>query len=104
MACSCRKKKAKVSGLKDTNWNNILFTVAGGVAGQLVNGALSQIENLDGKHGAKAAIKAGASIGLIGFVDGDWSTPLGAGMLVETGVTFLKESNILAGVGKVYSY
>lgn len=116
--CSCNKHRkhskvqpAQVAGLEDANWSELMYTIAGGVAGQLVNGALGQIEKLDDKHGAKAVIKGAASLGLIGFVDGDWSTPLGAGMLVETGITFLRESDILSndddatsGVGRVYTY
>lgn len=110
--CSCQKHKkahhqATVAGLEDANWTELGFTILGGIAGQLVNGALGQIEKLNDKHGAKAAIKAAASLGLIGFAEGDWSTPVGSGMLVETGVTFLKDSDVLAGVngvGKVYEY
>lgn len=110
--CSCKSKShhntPAVAGLEDANWSDLAYTIAGGVMGQLVNGALGQIEKLDGKTGAKAAIKTAASLGLIGFVGGDWSTPVGSGMLVETGVTFLRESDVLSdsnsGLGRVYRY
>lgn len=106
--CSCNKgKHTQVAGLEDTNWADLGYAMLGGAAGQLVNGALGQIEKLNDKHGAKAGIKAAASLGLIAFVEGDWSTPVGSGMLVETAVTYLKDADVLkgvSGVGKVYSY
>jgi hypothetical protein len=111
MKKSCGCKKHQVAGLEDANWMDLGYSILGGAAGQLVNGALNQIEPLDGKNGMKAGIKAVASVSLIAFAEGEWSTPFGSGMLVETGVTFLRESDILsddadatAGLGRVFTY
>lgn len=108
MRCNCNKNKrkaqAQVAGLEDTNWANLGFTLLGAAGGALVDGALGAIEKLDGKHGTKAIVKAAGSIALVAFVDGESATAAGGGMLAQTGVKYLQDADVLAGVGKVYTY